>query len=241
MLTICIKEWKSFFTNLAGYIALVIFLLLTGLFLFVFPDTSLFEYGYATLESFFNIVPWLMLFFIPTITMRSFADEFKAGTYELLRTWPLSYTQIILGKYIGCLLVVIIALLPTSVYIYTIQHLSITGSIDVGATIGSYIGLILLCSCFTAIGIFMSSLTNNTILAFIGAAFACFILYNGFNAISKIPAFEAGADYYIEMLGIDFHYRNMSKGMIDTRDVIYFISIIFLFLFGIQRKLQHKS
>lgn len=240
MFVIGIKEWTSFFSNLTGYVTIIIFLLLTGLFLFVFPNTSLLEYGYATLEPFFNIAPWIMLFLISTITMRSFADEYKAGTFELLRTWPLSYTQIIIGKYIGCLCVVLMALLPTSIYVYTIQHLSVGGGIDVGATIGSYLGLLLLCASFTAIGIFTSSLTNNTIIAFVASAFACFVLYSGFNAISKIPAFQAGADYYIEMIGIDFHYKNISRGVVDTRDVIYFTCIIFLFLFVAKRSIANR-
>ena len=241
MFVIGIKEWTSFFSNLTGYVTIIIFLLLTGLFLFVFPNTSLLEYGYATLEPFFNIAPWIMLFLISTITMRSFADEFKSGTFELLRTWPLSYTQIIMGKYVGCFCVVLMALLPTSIYVYTIQHLSISGGIDVGATIGSYLGLLLLCASFTAIGIFTSSLTNNTIIAFVASAFACFVLYSGFNAISKIPAFQAGADYYIEMLGIDFHYKNISRGVVDTRDVIYFISTISIFLLATKQQLQRKK
>lgn len=241
MFVIGIKEWTSFFSNLTGYVTIIIFLLLTGLFLFVFPNTSLLEYGYATLEPFFNIAPWIMLFLISTITMRSFADEFKSGTFELLRTWPLSYTQIIMGKYVGCFCVVLMALLPTSIYVYTIQHLSVSGGIDVGATIGSYLGLLLLCASFTAIGIFTSSLTNNTIIAFVASAFTCFVLYSGFNAISKIPAFQAGADYYIEMLGIDFHYKNISRGVVDTRDVIYFISIISIFLLAAKQQLQRKK
>jgi len=240
MFVIGIKEWTSFFSNLTGYVTITIFLLLTGLFLFVFPNTSLLEYGYATLEPCFNIAPWIMLFLISTITMRSFADEFKSGTFELLRTWPLSYTQIIMGKYVGCFCVVLMALLPTSIYVYTIQHLSVSGGIDVGATIGSYLGLLLLCASFTAIGIFTSSLTNNTIIAFVASAFACFVLYSGCNAISKIPAFQAGADYYIEMLGIDFHYKNISRGVVDTRDVIYFTCIIFLFLFAAKRSIANR-
>lgn len=241
MLAVSIKEWKSFFSNLTGYIAIVVFLLLTGLFLFVFPDTSLLAYGYATLDPFFDIAPWLMLFLISTITMRSFADEFKLGTFELLRTWPLSYTQIIMGKYVGCFCVALMALLPTSIYVYTVHHLSAGGGIDIGATISSYIGLLWLCASFTAIGIFTSSVTSNTIVAFVASAFACFVLYSGFNAISKIAAFQAGADYYIEMLGIDFHYKNMSKGVIDTRDVLYFSSIISIFLLATQQQLQRKK
>lgn len=241
MFVIGIKEWISFFSNLTGYVTIIIFLLLTGLFLFVFPNTSLLEYGYATLEPFFNIAPWIMLFLISTITMRSFADEFKSGTFELLRTWPLSYTQIIMGKYVGCFCVVLMALLPTSIYVYTIQHLSVSGGIDVGATIGSYLGLLLLCASFTAIGIFTSSLTNSTIIAFVASAFVCFVLYSGFNAISNIPVFQAGADYYIEMLGIDFHYKNISRGVVDTRDVMYFISVISIFLFATKQQLQRKK
>ncbi|MEK7198590.1 MAG: ABC transporter permease subunit, partial [Bacteroidota bacterium] len=226
---ICKKEWQQFFSSLTGYIALVVFLLLNGLFLFVFPDTSILDFGYASLSSFFNLAPWILLFLVPTITMRGLADEYKAGTFELLKTLPLTPGQIVWGKFYGSLLVVITALLPTITYAISVQQLSITGGIDIGATIGSYIGLVLLGAVFTAIGICASSFTNNTVVAFITGAFVCFLLYNGFDAIGKLPVFNAGLDYYIEMMGINFHYRSISRGVIDSRDIIYFTGIIILF------------
>jgi ABC-2 type transport system permease protein len=240
MWMICKKEWQQFFSSLTGYIALAVFLLLNGLFLFVFPDTSILDFGYASLGSFFNLAPWILLFLVPTITMRSLADEYKAGTFELLKTMPLTPSQIVCGKFYGALLIVITALLPTIVYAISVQQLSVTGGIDIGATTGSYIGLIFLGSVFTAIGICTSSFTNNTVVAFITGAFVCFLLYNGFDAISKLPVFDAGPDYYIEMLGINFHYRSISRGVVDSRDIIYFIGIIVLFLFITQRNLSKR-
>lgn len=240
MWMICKKEWQQFFSSLTGYIALVVFLLLNGLFLFVFPDTSILYFGYASLGSFFNLAPWILLFLVPTITMRSLADEYKAGTFELLKTMPLTPAQIVWGKFYGSLLVVITALLPTIIYAVSVQQLSITGGIDIGATIGSYIGLVFLGAVFTAIGICASSVTNNTVVAFISGAFVCFLLYNGFDAISKLPVFNAGLDYYIEMMGINFHYRSISRGVIDSRDIIYFIGIIVLFLFITQKNLTKR-
>lgn len=240
MWMICKKEWQQFFSSLTGYIALVVFLLLNGLFLFVFTDTSILDFGYASLGSFFNLAPWILLFLVPTITMRGLADEYKAGTFELLKTLPLTPGQIVWGKFYGSLLVVITALLPTIIYAISVQQLSITGGIDIGATIGSYIGLVLLGAVFTAIGICASSFTNNTVVAFITGAFVCFLLYNGFDAISKLPVFNAGLDYYIEMLGINFHYRSISRGVIDSRDIIYFTGIIILFLFITRRNLSKR-
>lgn len=237
MWMICKKEWQQFFSSLTGYIALVVFLLLNGLFLFVFPDTSILDFGYASLSSFFNLAPWILLFLVPTITMRSLADEYKTGTFELLKTLPLTPSQIVWGKFFGSLIIVVTALLPTLIYAASVQQLSVTGGIDIGATAGSYIGLVLLGAVFTAIGICASSYTNNTVVAFIAAAFICFALYNGFDAISKLPVFNAGLDYYIEMLGINFHYRSISRGVVDSRDLIYFIGIIVLFLFITQRNL----
>lgn len=238
MWMICSKEWRQFFSSLTGYIAIVLFLLLMGLFLFVFPNSSILDFGYATLDNFFTLAPWVMLFLVPTITMRSIADEYKTGTFELLKTLPISSARIVLGKYFGCLLIVAMALLPTVIYAVSIQQLSAKGGIDVGGTIGSYIGLLFLAGVYTAVGICTSSFTNNTVVAFISAAFLCFILYSGFNAISRLPVFAAGADYYIQMLGIDFHYDSISRGVIDTRDVLYFIAIIVLFLVITQRNLM---
>ena len=240
MWMICKKDWQQFFSSLTGYIALVVFILINGLFLFVFPDTSILDFGYASLGSFFNLAPWILLFLVPTITMRSFADEYKSGTFELLKTLPLSPFQIVGGKFLGALIIVMAALLPTIIYAISIQQLSITGGIDIGATIGSYLGLILLGSVFTAVGICASSFTNNTVVAFIAGAFVCFILYNGFDAVSKIPVFSSGLDYYLEMLGINFHYRSISRGIIDSRDLIYFAGIIGLFLSVTQRNLLKR-
>ncbi len=237
MWMICKKEWQQFFSSLTGYIALVVFLLLNGLFLFVFPDTSILDFGYASLGSFFSLAPWILLFLVPTITMRSLADEYKTGTFELLKTFPVTPSQIVWGKFFGSLIIVVTALLPTLIYAVSVQQLSVTGGIDTGATAGSYIGLIFLGAVFTAIGICTSSYTNNTVVAFIAAAFLCFALYNGFDAISKLPVFKAGPDYYIEMLGINFHYRSISRGVIDSRDLVYFIGVIFLAMFITQRNL----
>ena len=240
MMFICMKEWRQFFSSLTGYIAIIIFLLLLGLFLFVFPDSSMLDFGYATLDNFFDIAPFVLLFLVPTITMRSIADEYKSGTFEILRTLPLSPGKIVWGKYFGCLFVVAVALLPTIIYAISMQQLSAKGGIDIGATIGSYIGLLMLGAVYTAVGICTSSFTNNTVVAFILAAFVCFLLYSGFGAISKLPFFAAGADYYIGMLGADFHYRSISRGVLDTRDILYFIAVIIIFLLITQRNVTKR-
>jgi ABC-2 type transport system permease protein len=172
--------------------------------------------------------------------MRSLADEYRSGTFEILKTLPLSSSKIVWGKYLGCLLIVAIALLPTIIYAVSVQQLSAKGGIDVGATTGSYIGLVMLGAVYTAVGVCSSSFTNNTVVAFILAAFVCFILYTGFTAVSKLPVFSGGADYYIQMLGIDFHYRSISRGVIDTRDIVYFSATIGLFLLVTERNLVEK-
>ena len=228
MWTITKKELRQFFSSLTGYIAIIVFLLVNGLMLFVFED-NIFDFGYATLDRFFSLAPWILLLLITAITMRSFSEEFKTGTWEILQTLPLNRWQIIGGKYLGSLIVVFIALIPTIIYILAVQALSSNEGLDLGATIGSYIGLFFLAAVFTAIGICCSSFTNNAVVAFITALIACALLYYGFSAISKLSAFQGGADYYIEMLGIDFHYRSISRGLIDTRDIVYFLSMISLF------------
>ena len=230
MWMICKKEWNQFFSSLTGYIALVVFLLLNGLLFFVFPSTSLLDFGYASLDGFFSLAPWILLFLIPTITMRSLADEYKAGTFELLKTLPLTSSQIVWGKLFGALLIVLLALIPTTIYAFSLQHLSAAGGIDVGATVGSYIGLFLLGAVFTSVGLCASSFTNNTVVAFISGAFVCLILYAGFDALSQLPFFTNGWDYYVQMLGINFHYKSISKGVIDIRDMIYFFAVIIFFI-----------
>lgn len=239
MWSVCKKELRQFFNSLTGYIAIIVFLLVNGLMLFVFENNIL-DFGYATLDRFFELAPWILLLLIPAITMRSFADEFRAGTYEILQTRPLSRWQIISGKYFGSLIVVVIALLPTLIYIFSIQRLSSNEGIDSGATIGSYIGLVFLAGVFTAIGICLSSFTTNPVIAFILALIACALLYYGFNAISRLPGLSGGADYYVEMAGIDFHYRSISRGVIDTRDIIYFLSMAGLFLAVTNRNLLKR-
>ncbi|WP_298298495.1 ABC transporter permease subunit [Hydrotalea sp.] len=235
MWMICKKEWNQFFNSITAYVALVIFLLLNGLFLFVFPDSSMLNFGYATLSPFFDFVPWVLLFLIPTITMRSFAEEYKTGTFELLKTWPIQPFGLVLGKFLGALIIIVAALLPTLVYAFSLQYLSNSGGLDIGATIGSYIGLLFLCGVFVSIGIAASSFTNNTVVAFIAGAFVCFMLYTGFDALSKLPVFSGMLDYYIELLGINFHYQSVSRGVIDTRDLVYFFVVIVFFLFITQK------
>lgn len=241
MWMICKKEWQQFFSNLTGYIVIAVFLIVNGLALFIF-ENNIFSYGYATLERFFQLAPWILLLLIPAVTMRSLADEFKSGTYEILITRPLTERAIVWGKYWGSFLVAFVALIPTFLYIVSIQQLSVGDGLDIGATIGSYIGLFFLAAVFTAIGVCASSFTNNAVVAFIISLIACVLLYYGFNAISKLPFLNnTGFDYYIEMAGIDFHYSSISRGVIDTRDIIYFISIIGLLLLITERNLRRKA
>lgn len=240
MISIAKKELHQFFSSLTGYITIILFLVVNALYLFILKDSNVFDFGYATLFSFFDLAPWVFIFLIPALSMRSFADEFKTGTFETLKTRPLSQWQIVWGKYVAIVIVILIALLPTLLYVLTIYSLSASGGVDSGAIAGSYIGLFLLAATFAAISTWCSSLTSNAVIAFLISAFACLILYFGFSAISKLPVFSGNADYYIEMLGIDFHYRSISRGVIDTRDIIYFMSIIFLFLFATQKNLHKK-
>lgn len=219
---------------------MVVFLLLCGLLLFVFPDTSLLDFGYASLNGFFDIAPWILLFLVPTVTMRSLADEYKGGTFELLKTMPLKPSQIVWGKFFGALLIISLTIIPTIVYAISLQALSAVGGLDVGSTSGSYIGLLMLGAVFTSVGICTSSFTSNTVVAFVSGAFVCFLLFTGFEAVSKMPVFPAGTGYYIEMLGIKFHYNSISKGVIDIRDVVYFLGVIFIFLLITQRNVAKR-
>lgn len=240
MWPICKKELRQFFSSLTGYIAIIVFLLVNGLVLFVFRNNIL-EYGYATLDQYFSFAPWVLLFLVSAVTMRSFSDEFKSGTFEILQTRPIGSWQIVNGKFWGSLIVATIALLPTLVYYFTINSLASTTGIDSGAATGSYLGLLLLTAVFTSIGICVSSFTSNSVIAFIVSLIACVLFYYGFTAISQLPAFNKnGADYYIEMLGINFHYQSISRGVIDTRDVIYFISLIVFFLLLTKQNLGRR-
>jgi ABC-2 type transport system permease protein len=230
MLSICKKELHQFFSSLTGYIAIVLFLLVNGVFLFVLKDSNIFDFGYASLDKFFELSPWILIFLVPAITMRSLSEEFKTGTFEILQTKPLSKWQIVSGKYLSVLIVLLFVIVPTFIYVFTIKNLSAAGTIDSGGIAGSYIGLVFLAAVFAAISLCCSSFTSNAIVAFLVSAFVCLVLYFGFNAVSKLPVFQGKADYYIEMIGIDFHYRSISRGLLDSRDVFYFASLIFLFL-----------
>ncbi len=240
MWSICKKELHQFFSNLTGYIAIVLFLLVNGLFLFVLTDSNIFDFGYASLDKFFELAPWVLLFLVPAITMRSLAEEFKTGTFELLQTRPLTKWQIVLGKYFSILLVLVFVIVPTFIYIITIKSLSAQGGIDGGGIMGSYIGLFLLAAVFAAIGLCCSGFTNNVVVAFLVSAFVCLLVYFGFDALSRLPFFAGGPDYYVEMLGINFHYRSISRGVLDSRDGVYFVSIIFLFLLITVKNLHKK-
>lgn len=231
MYSIFLKEINSFFSSFIGYVVIGTFLIIMGLMMFVFPSYSILSYRFATLDQLFTVAPMIFMFLIPAITMRSLAEEQQTGTIELLTTRPISDWQIVLGKYLACLVLIIFALLPTLLYYWTVYELgSPKGNLDAGAIAGSYIGLIFLAAAFASIGVFASTLTNNQIVAFILATFLCFIFYWGFLFISNVPAFIGRIDTIIQMIGIDYHYESMSRGVLDTRDLIYFLSLITFFL-----------
>ncbi|MGK0389734.1 MAG: ABC-2 type transport system permease protein [Maribacter sp.] len=231
MVEILKKELNMFFSSLTAYIVIGVFLVVMGLFMWVFPEYSVLEYCYATMEQLFSMAPWIFVFLVPAITMRSLAEETQTGTIEFLVTKPVKLFHIILGKYLACVLLIAFALLPTLLYYYTIYELgSPKGNLDSGAIWGSYLGLFLLGSVYASIGLFASSLTNNQIVAFMLAAFLCFFCHWGFYYVSSLPIFLGSSDDIIQMLGIDYHYNSISRGVIDTRDIIYFLSFIALFL-----------
>lgn len=230
MYSIFRKEINSFFSSLIGYIVMGVFLVMMGLFLWVFPDYSILNSNYANLDELFDMAPMIFMFLIPAITMRSFAEENQTGTIELLATRPLRDWEIILGKYLACFALVLFSLLPTLLYYYTVYQLgSPKGNLDSGAIMGSYIGLLLLGGVFVAIGMFASSISNNQIVAFILAVFLCFFFYWAFYYLSRLPVFVGKVDDIVQMFGIDFHYNSISRGVIDSRDVIYFASLIIAF------------
>ena len=231
MKAILFKEFTTFFGSLIGYLVIGIFLLITGLFLWVFDgEYNILNSGFADMTPFFTIAPWILLFLIPAVTMRSFSDERKQGTIELLLTKPLSLWEIVFGKFLGSFLLLIIALVPTLVYVMVVYNLGLPeGNIDFGSTIGSYFGLLFLVSAYTAIGIFTSSLADNQIIAFIVSVLLCFVFYFGFQGIG-IPSIFGDSSEFIVKLGMDYHFKSISRGVIDSRDVIYFLSIAFMFL-----------
>ena len=225
------KEISNFLSSLIGIMVIVVFLLVTGLFLWVFQsDFNLLSYGYANLDGLFILAPWVFLFLVPAVTMRSFAEENRTGTIEMLLTKPLSDWQIIMAKFLASVALVLLALIPTGVYYFSVYRLGFPmGNLDSGSILGSYIGLFLLSASFISIGIFCSSVTNNQILAFILSVFLCGFIYIGFEFIYSLSLFGP-IDLFIQRLGIASHYSSISRGVVDTRDILYFLSVMALFL-----------
>ena len=238
MFAILKKEINSFFASPIAYLVIGVFLLINGLFLWVFKDDfNILNAGFADLNSFFFLAPWVFLFLIPAITMKSFADEFSDGTIELLKTKPISDCKIVLGKFWASLLLVFVALLPTLTYAYTIYQLANPiGDIDFGSAIGSYIGLLFLAATYTSIGLFTSTLSKNQIVAFILGVMITFFLFYGFDAIS----ISLGNELAIKKMGINEHFKSISRGVIDTRDIIYFLSVTVFFLFITKTRLNNE-
>jgi len=242
MYTLYKKEISSFLNSLIGYIVIVVFLLINSLFLWVFPtEFNIPDFGYASLESLFLMAPFVFLFLIPAITMRMFAEEKKAGTIEILLTQPLSDLQIILAKYFAGLSLVIISLVPTLVFFFTVYLFGFPmGNMDIGGTWGSYIGLVFLSSAFVSIGLFASSITDNQIVAFILAIVITAFSYLGFEIIYSLDLFGS-VDLFIKSLGINSHYSSMSRGVIDSRDIIYFISFVAVFIMLTKLSLESRK
>lgn len=226
MIQILSKEFNSFLNSLIAYVVIGVFLTAMGLLMWVFPETSVMDYGYADMETLFSLGPYVFIFLIPAITMRSFAEEAKAGTLELLLTKPLSDWDIILGKFLACFLLVVLSLAPTVIYYASVYALgNPVGNIDTPGVMGSYVGLILLGAVFCAIGVFSSAISKNQIVSFIVAAFLCYLSFAGFESISLLNVWSESS-LFIRELGLLYHYDALSKGLIDSRNVVYFGSVI---------------
>ncbi len=230
MKSILIKELNSFFSSPIAYLVIGVYLLINGLFLWVFDgDFNILHAGFADLNNYFLLAPWIFIFLIPAITMRSFSDEINTGTLELLKTKPITNWQLIFGKYAASLILVITAIVPTLIYIYSIYQLgNPVGNIELGSTFGSFIGLLFLVSTYTSIGIFASTISKNQIVSFIIAVFISFFFYYGFEALSSYNLF-GNLDYTIQRFGMSAHFNSISKGVIDTRDLIYFVTVTYFF------------
>ncbi len=240
MLAIFRKEINIFFSSLIGYIALVVFLVLMGLFLWILPNNIL-QDGYASLAQLFDYAPRILMLLIPAITMRSFAEEKKTGTIEILATKPLRDSEIVLGKFFAGMVLILFALLPTLIYYYTVNHLAEPmGNMDHGATWGSYAGLLLVGGAYLSIGLFASALTDNQIVAFILGLFLCFFFFILLGILPDV-AVLSGAEWIFQAFSLDFHYQSISRGIVDTRDIVFFISFIIVFLFLTQLLLQRRK
>lgn len=236
------KEINGFFSSLTGYLVIGVFLLLNSLFMWIVPGQfNVIENGYATLDALFAIAPWVFLFLVPAITMRMFSEEKRSGTLDLLLTRPVSELQIILAKFLASWFLVLCSLIPTLIYFWSVSRLgSPPGNMDMGGTWGSYIGLLFLGGIYAAIGIFASSLTGNQIVAFILAVFLSFLMYLGFEFLSGM-AQSGRMVFLISRLGISHHYNSISRGVIDSRDILYFAGVIFLFVVGTRTVLQSSK
>lgn len=230
MIRVLVREFNSFLNSLIAYIVIGVFLTAIGLMMWVFPETSVLDYGYADMDTLFSMTPYVFIFLIPAITMRSFSEEKKAGTIELLLTKPITDWDIILGKFLASFLLVLVALVPTLLYYFSVSRLGDPpGNIDTAGVAGSYIGLGLLGGIFCAVGIWASSVTPNQVVAFIVAAFLCFLLFTGSESLASLNLWSANV-LAVKQLGILYHYESLSKGLIDSRDLIYFLSVGFLML-----------
>ena len=230
MLAIFRKEINQFFSSPIAYIIMGVFLTAMGLMLWIFPDTSLLENGYADMGTFFNLTPYLLLFLVPAITMRSIADEVRSGTLEWLLSKPVSRWGIVGGKFLASWLLVIMTLLPTLLYYGTLYQLGApVGNIDSAGVFGAYIGLFLLAGVFVAVGLWASSFNDNQVVAFVVGVFCCFLLYSGLSALAGLTVL-GGIDYYLSLLALDEQYRALGRGVIDSRNVIYLLSVAVLFL-----------
>ncbi len=231
MVSLFIKEINSFFSGITGYLVIIVFLLITSLFLWVFPgEMNILESGYANLDPLFFIAPWVFLFLVPAVTMRMFSDEKRSGTMEILLTKPLSEFQIIFAKYFSAIVLVLFSILPSLIFFYSVSRLgSPMGNIDTGGTWGSFIGLFFLASVYASIGVFSSSLTDNQIIAFIIAVIFCFLFYMGFDSIASLALFQPLEEFLIA-LGISAHYKSISMGVVNLKDISYFICVILFFL-----------
>lgn len=240
MIAILKKEINSFFASPIGYLVIAIFLLINSLFLFLFKgEFNILDNGFADLSTFFLLSPWIFMFLVPAITMRSFSEELKQGTIELLLTKPISTLQIVMGKFLGALSLIVMALIPTVLFVITIWQLgNPIGNLDTGAIVGSYIGLLFLAAAFTAIGLLASTLSQNQIVAFIVAVFLCFVMFYGFDGLAGLKL--TGDLFNLETLGLNYHYNSMSRGVLDTRNLIYFASVAILFIILTKLKLNRN-
>lgn len=236
-----VKEFESFLNSFTAYLVMTVFLTTMGLLVWVFPDTSVLEYGFADMGTVFNVAPYVFIFLVPAITMRSIAEERKSGTLELLFTKPITDWDIVLGKFTASLLLTLLILAPTVVYYYSISQLgSPVGNIDSPGVVGSYLGLVFLGGVFCAIGLLASSLSSNQVIAFVVGAFLCFLLFAGFDSMASLPALSSVA-LTVRQIGILHHYESISKGLIDSRDVVYFVSVTVLLLLITRINLSSRS